>query len=403
MKRILFLLVLLCLEKTLHAQAPRTPYVYSIKADSVKITNSCDTAELIIENHTQTVPGFLFNKGRGRTEFRRISQFDDTSVVIGGDTIHLGRGYKNFANANLKFTGNRLHDGAAQTITLNNFNGIYLNSRTSDSMYVHELALDTLWGIKFRTFSDWGDGTIINSSLMINDVGLNYNFDQGVKKNILNFQAGKFKLGTYLNTQSYVTFETANNHETGQNDLLITDKGADISIRNFKSAESGRYCEVFMGNGDSITLTQGDDFHIDFHTQFVQSSDHFAFRSDGINDFRVPGLPASSSTTDSMLVIDNNGQVKKRAQSTTRKSTTVTASTYTVPADVDVVFVNCAGTATISLPSGTHDREITIKNLNTSNTVALFGLDPSESNTIATRGAITVKFTGSTWVGISKY
>ncbi|MBO9204510.1 MULTISPECIES: hypothetical protein [Niastella] len=48
MKRILFLLVLLCLEKTLSAQTPRTPYVYSIKADSVKITNSCDTAELII-------------------------------------------------------------------------------------------------------------------------------------------------------------------------------------------------------------------------------------------------------------------------------------------------------------------------------------------------------------------
>jgi hypothetical protein len=66
MKRILFLLALLCLEKTLHAQ-----YVYTIKADSVKITNTCDTAELIIENHTQTIPGFLYNKGRGRTEFRR--------------------------------------------------------------------------------------------------------------------------------------------------------------------------------------------------------------------------------------------------------------------------------------------------------------------------------------------
>ncbi|WP_242696404.1 hypothetical protein [Longitalea luteola] len=66
MKRILFVLALLCLEKTLHAQ---TPYIYTIKADSVKITNTCDTAELIIENHTQNVPGFLFNKGRGRSEF----------------------------------------------------------------------------------------------------------------------------------------------------------------------------------------------------------------------------------------------------------------------------------------------------------------------------------------------
>ncbi len=59
MKRVIFLLALLCLEKTLHAQ-----YIYTIKADSVKITNTCDTAELIIENHTQNVCGFLFNKER---------------------------------------------------------------------------------------------------------------------------------------------------------------------------------------------------------------------------------------------------------------------------------------------------------------------------------------------------
>lgn len=85
MKRILFLLALLCLEKGLNAQ-----YVYTIKADSVKITNSCDTAELIIENHTQSVPGFLFNKGRGRTEFRKVlSKIDDSSYVIGIDTLKL--------------------------------------------------------------------------------------------------------------------------------------------------------------------------------------------------------------------------------------------------------------------------------------------------------------------------
>jgi hypothetical protein len=85
MKRILFILVLMCLEKTLHAQ-----YVYTIKADSVKITNTCDTAELIIENHTQTVPGFLFNKGRGRTEFRRgLLKITDSIYIVGGDTLKM--------------------------------------------------------------------------------------------------------------------------------------------------------------------------------------------------------------------------------------------------------------------------------------------------------------------------
>jgi hypothetical protein len=85
MKRILILLALLCLEQALHAQ-----YIYTIKADSVKITNSCDTAELIIENHTQNVCGFLFNKGRGRTEFRRgLIRINDSVSIIGCDTLKM--------------------------------------------------------------------------------------------------------------------------------------------------------------------------------------------------------------------------------------------------------------------------------------------------------------------------
>jgi hypothetical protein len=35
------------------------------------------------------VPGFLFNKGRGRTEFRRASVINDSSLLFGGDTLLL--------------------------------------------------------------------------------------------------------------------------------------------------------------------------------------------------------------------------------------------------------------------------------------------------------------------------
>ena len=88
MLRFMMLPVLLCIGQALSAQ-----YVYTIKADSVKITNSCDTAELIIENHTQTVPGFLYNKGRGRTEFRRGAiAINDSLYRIGDDTINLYKG-----------------------------------------------------------------------------------------------------------------------------------------------------------------------------------------------------------------------------------------------------------------------------------------------------------------------
>src|SRR4051812_26726321 len=83
MNRLLLLLILLGM-----GQAASAQYIYKIKADSVLITNTCDTAELIIENHTQTVPGFLYNKGRGRTEFRRAAvKISDSIYVVGGDTI----------------------------------------------------------------------------------------------------------------------------------------------------------------------------------------------------------------------------------------------------------------------------------------------------------------------------
>ncbi|OQP57958.1 hypothetical protein A3860_39580 [Niastella vici] len=84
MKKIIMLMAFICLGRILYAQQP---YVYTIKADSVKITNTCDTAELIIENHTQNVPGFLYNKGKGRTEFRRATRLNDSTIVIGGDTL----------------------------------------------------------------------------------------------------------------------------------------------------------------------------------------------------------------------------------------------------------------------------------------------------------------------------
>jgi hypothetical protein len=84
MKKVLFLLLLLCFMIDSNAQN-----VYTIKADSVKITN-CDSAELIIENHTQGVPGFLYNTGKGRTAFRHaLTKINDTLYQVGGDTLDI--------------------------------------------------------------------------------------------------------------------------------------------------------------------------------------------------------------------------------------------------------------------------------------------------------------------------
>jgi hypothetical protein len=82
MARTLLFFILISLANTLFAQ-----YVYTIKADSVKITN-CDSAELILENHTQNVPGFLFNTGNGRTAFKHAAvRLNDSSYLVGADTV----------------------------------------------------------------------------------------------------------------------------------------------------------------------------------------------------------------------------------------------------------------------------------------------------------------------------
>jgi len=60
---------------------------YTLNADSVKLTGS-NSSELIIENHTKSVPGFLYNTGNGRTIFKKgLVKVSDSIYIIGGDTL----------------------------------------------------------------------------------------------------------------------------------------------------------------------------------------------------------------------------------------------------------------------------------------------------------------------------
>ena len=87
MKCLLFILAII-ISATLSAQLHT---VYTLPpADSIKITN-CDSAELILENHTQAVPGFLWNTGRGRTIFKRPTvKINDSTYLVGADTLKVG-------------------------------------------------------------------------------------------------------------------------------------------------------------------------------------------------------------------------------------------------------------------------------------------------------------------------
>jgi hypothetical protein len=90
MRKIFLLITVSCIVLTHESNAQ---FTYKIKADSVLITNDSCTAELILENSTKSVKGFLYNKGNGRTEFRAgLTRLNDTTYLVGADTLKLAAG-----------------------------------------------------------------------------------------------------------------------------------------------------------------------------------------------------------------------------------------------------------------------------------------------------------------------
>lgn len=137
MKKLLLVLCLFMFCNVVLAQK-----VYQIRADSVRIYNTCDTAELILENRTKDTLGFLYNKGNGRTEFQRLQMKivnGNSIAIIGQDTLPVGnlggtsetlqsvttRGHT--TNENIQFTGTGTKAG------INTPDGSYLYKNSAGS------------------------------------------------------------------------------------------------------------------------------------------------------------------------------------------------------------------------------------------------------------------------------
>lgn len=97
MKKLPLILVLIFLVHAAHAQMS-----YKMQADSIYITNGSKPAELNLENSTKDVKGFLYNKGNGRTEFRKATKLNDSTLLFGDDTLTI----KGSSGNNWSYTGN---------------------------------------------------------------------------------------------------------------------------------------------------------------------------------------------------------------------------------------------------------------------------------------------------------
>lgn len=171
MRNRLFLCVLLLACLDLSAQNPTK--IYKIAADSV-LLNYCDSTELIIMNHTQNVPGFLFNTGSGRTVFQRGAiRLNDSMYVIGADTVTLPQRALDYWSLN----GN--YNTAA--------NGQFIGTNDGDPLVFHVSGAARLWlagagTLGLNTYGPQYDWAMVVQPTFTN---LNYGFASGGKFNML--------------------------------------------------------------------------------------------------------------------------------------------------------------------------------------------------------------------------
>jgi hypothetical protein len=170
MKKVLLFTIACICTSWLSAQ-----FVYKIKADSVLITNDSCNAELNLENSTKDTLGFLYNKGKGRTEFRRmVKKIDSVTYVIGGtDTIKTGGS----SIANTIYTGDGTITGTRNVNFTTIGGGISFNMKTAT-----DPSFTRFKNSYFMTNPDWGgrvfatyaiseDDSAINGFSVVNDGG----------------------------------------------------------------------------------------------------------------------------------------------------------------------------------------------------------------------------------------
>jgi hypothetical protein len=97
-----------------------------IVGDSVLVHGNNGNGELILENATRHVNGFLFNKGNGRTEFKRgVVKLNDSLYLIGADTIKINNlsASQFIFNQTIKQPAANFHIDGSGTLSKLNING----------------------------------------------------------------------------------------------------------------------------------------------------------------------------------------------------------------------------------------------------------------------------------------
>lgn len=126
MLKVIFLSIFTCVLLSATAQVQT-----QVIGDSVFIHSNAGKGELILQNRTDSVNGFLFNKGAGRTEFRRgLVKISDSVYLIGKDTLHLNNAGGTVSPANVYYVS-RKFTGAAREVVSGNTLASVTSTNTS--------------------------------------------------------------------------------------------------------------------------------------------------------------------------------------------------------------------------------------------------------------------------------
>jgi hypothetical protein len=266
---------------------------YQIKgADTVKFWKSGGTinpnaTEFILQNNTDTVPGFLFNIGNGVTHFKRaLTKINSTTYLVGVDTLYTGTGGGGSPGGN----NNQIQINENSTFV--GLPTLYFD--TTKKTIVIGGASNTING---GTLYNFVNGT---NNLITSNYGAAFGFGNITGSYGYAFGSGNGVAGysisvgaTNTNTNLYSATFGNNLINTYPNSLVIGQFNDTTAWPNAANSLTPNVVPIFsIGNGAGNT-SRNNVFSILRNGQVI------------LNLF-------NNSTLDSSLVVDQNGNVKQK-------------------------------------------------------------------------------------------
>lgn len=266
-----------------------------IIGDSVRMRSNTGTTELILENSTKNVNGFLYNKGDGRTEFRpALVKLNDTSFVFGGDTMQLATAWK--------ITGNSGTSAATNFLGTTDSTNLIIRTNNLQRMSVWGNGVVNIAGDDdtarpaFRVYPNGDFSASTNND---------YTPDQNLKRNGIRFnkKLGLLEIGISNNVDTSLTLSQDSFETSGL--IINSDNPNKIGSAMISTIIAGDGTEIEPGHDLNWSIIAGEQHRISGNFLKSMLNGHNQRISGPINMSFITGL--SNTMHDTMWQSIVNG------------------------------------------------------------------------------------------------